>query len=92
MEHDHDSRPINMLDQLDARSSGDALAGFKLYRYNPSMAAAVIFALAFSITTLLHGYQMFRTRTWFFIPFFIGGTFELVGYVGRATSASQSPN
>jgi hypothetical protein len=81
-----------MLDELYLRSSGDALAGFKLYRYNPSMAAAVIFIIVFSLTTLLHGYQMFRTRTWFFTPFFIGGIFELVGYVGRAISASQSPN
>lgn len=81
-----------MLNQLDPRSGGDVLAGFKLYRYDPSIAAAVIFIIAFTLTTLLHGYQMIRTRTWFFIPFFIGGIFEFVGYIGRAISATQSPN
>ncbi|KAK3705723.1 hypothetical protein LTR37_013166 [Vermiconidia calcicola] len=34
---------------------------------------------------------MVRTRTWFMIPFVIGGIFETVGYVGRAMNASQAP-
>lgn len=74
------------------RSRSGVLAGFELYRYDPSLAAAIIFILAFTLTTALHGYQLLRTRTWFFIPFFIGGTFEAVGYVGRAISATQTPN
>lgn len=46
---------------------------FKLYRYDPSMAAAIIFIILFLLATALHLYQMFRTRTWIFIPFVIGG-------------------
>ncbi|CAN9332516.1 unnamed protein product [Alternaria alternata] len=65
---------------------------FKLYRYNPSMAAAVIFIILFFLITALHFYQMMRTRTWIFIPFVIGGVFEVIGYIGRAISAQESPN
>ncbi|GME29236.1 Rta1 domain protein [Neofusicoccum parvum] len=32
---------------------------------------------------------MFKTRTWYLTAFVIGGFFELVGYAGRAVSASQ---
>jgi hypothetical protein len=53
---------------------------FKLYRYDPSMAGAVIFVLAFIAATALHFYQMIRTKTYFFVPFVIGGLFEVIGY------------
>jgi hypothetical protein len=46
---------------------------FKLYRYDPSMAAAVIFIILFIIATMLHVYQIVRTRAWIFVPFCIGG-------------------
>ncbi|KAH7090302.1 RTA1 like protein-domain-containing protein [Paraphoma chrysanthemicola] len=65
---------------------------FKLFRYDPSMAAAVIFILLFLFISVLHLYQMVRTRTWIFIPFVLGGIFQFVGYVARAVSASESPN
>ena len=54
----------------------DAFADFEYYKYDPSMVAAVIFIALFSITGFLHIYQMFSTRTWFFIPFVIGGLCE----------------
>lgn len=54
---------------------------FKLYRYDPSMAAAVLFIILFLLITAIHSYQMFRTRVWIFIPFVIGG---------YCTSASNS--
>lgn len=46
---------------------------FLFYRYDPSVPAAVIFVVIFAATTFLHTYQLFRTRTWYFIPFLIGG-------------------
>ena len=46
---------------------------FKLYRYDPSMAAAVVFIILFLIATGLHLYQMLRTRTWILVPFVLGG-------------------
>ncbi|CAG7917327.1 unnamed protein product [Penicillium olsonii] len=62
------------------------------YTYYPSMGAAVVFVVLFAIVTILHTFQMFRTRTWFFIPLVIGGCFELVGYIGRAMSSKESPD
>ncbi|PWY85055.1 RTA1 like protein [Aspergillus heteromorphus CBS 117.55] len=69
-----------------------ARSSFEYYYYYPSLAAAVIFIVCFLLTTLLHTYQLIRTKTWFFIPFVIGGYFEWIGYCARAISSNQSPN
>lgn len=58
--------------RADSDSTGDAIS-FSFYHYDPSMAGAVIFIILFAGTTIFHIYQMVRTRTWFFIPFVIGG-------------------
>jgi hypothetical protein len=50
--------------------------GYVFYHYELSMAAAVIFVLLFGASTIWHSVQMFRTRTWFMIPFLIGGCCE----------------
>ncbi|OKL63501.1 hypothetical protein UA08_01558 [Talaromyces atroroseus] len=67
-------------------------SSFEFYHYNPSISAAVIFILLFLAATLLHLYQLFRTRAWFLIPFIVGGFFEWIGYVGRAISHTQTPD
>ncbi|KAJ9353633.1 RTA1 like protein-domain-containing protein [Paecilomyces variotii] len=72
--------------------AGSDYGSWKAYQYNPSIAAAVIFVILFLSATLLHTFYLFRTRTWFFIPFVIGGYFESIGYIGRAISSQQSPN
>ncbi|KAB8068857.1 RTA1-domain-containing protein [Aspergillus leporis] len=81
---------------MDARSTGgdtqESSVSFSFYHYDPSMAGAVIFIVLFLGTTLFHIYQMVKTRTWFFIPFVIGGIFEVIGYIGRAMSSKESPN
>ncbi|KAI5843392.1 RTA-like protein, partial [Morchella snyderi] len=56
------------------------------YHYTPSLVAAALFTLLFAISTLLHAYQLIRTRTWSFIPLLIGGIFEVIGYTGRVQS------
>ncbi|CAG8902465.1 unnamed protein product [Penicillium egyptiacum] len=72
--------------------SGNETAAWAYYRYSPSLAAAIIFTVLFGLTTFAHLYQLARHRTWFFIPFVIGGFFEWVGYVGRILSSKESPN
>ncbi|RAL06701.1 RTA1 domain-containing protein [Aspergillus homomorphus CBS 101889] len=69
-----------------------ARSGFKYYYCNPSLAAAVIFIICFLLPTILHTYQLVRTRTWFFIPFLVGGYIEFIGYCARAVSTKQSPD
>lgn len=46
---------------------------FQLYRYIPSVAAAVIFIVLFVLTTLYHIYQLTKSRSWYFIAFVLGG-------------------
>ncbi|KAL2817580.1 putative RTM1-like protein [Aspergillus granulosus] len=65
---------------------------FKLYRYDPSIGAAVVFVILFLIASGIHTYQAIRTRTWFLIPFVIGGHFEWIGYIGRAISGTEAPD
>lgn len=59
-----------------ADDGDNALSNFQYYYYSPSMPAAIIFVALFAITTALHLVQMFTTRTWFMIPFVIGGICE----------------
>ncbi|KAL4879318.1 putative RTM1-like protein [Aspergillus karnatakaensis] len=65
---------------------------FRLYRYDPSVSAAVVLTVAFIIASAIHTYQVSMTRTWFMIPFTLGGYFEWIGYIGRAMSGTQSPD
>ncbi|GLA31099.1 hypothetical protein AnigIFM63326_009539 [Aspergillus niger] len=63
-----------------------------MYDFVPSEAAAIVFAILFLTTTILHNYQAFRWRVWFFIPFLIGCAFEVIGYIARAKSSTQYPD
>ncbi|KFY77917.1 hypothetical protein V499_02819 [Pseudogymnoascus sp. VKM F-103] len=57
--------------------------------YSPSLAGGAIMTGIFAILTLLHTVRLFRTRTWFCIPFIVGGIFETIGYGARAASNSN---
>ncbi|KAJ5233665.1 uncharacterized protein N7469_005431 [Penicillium citrinum] len=62
------------------------------YYYTPSTAAAAIFTVLFGLSSIMHFYQLIRTRTWFMIPFLIGGLLETVGYIGRLLSSIEAPD
>ncbi|KAJ5316505.1 hypothetical protein PENANT_c019G02459 [Penicillium antarcticum] len=62
------------------------------YYYTPSSPAAGIFVGLLGVSTVLHFYQLVRTRSWFMIPFLIGGIFETIGYVGRLLSSIEAPD
>ncbi|XPS78340.1 hypothetical protein M3J09_010355 [Ascochyta lentis] len=55
-----------------------------LWYYIPSLPAAIAFAILFAILTVAHGWRMLDTKLWFCFPFFLGGTFEIMGYLARA--------
>ena len=46
---------------------------FYLWKYVPSVAAAVIFLILYLAASLMHTWRMARLRMWFCIPFVIGG-------------------
>lgn len=51
--------------------------GYQLWHYIPSLPAAIIFTILFGVATFLHIFKMFQNRTWFCIPFVIGGFCKL---------------
>ncbi|KAK9357877.1 RTA1 like protein-domain-containing protein [Lipomyces starkeyi] len=65
---------------------------WEYYRYSPSLVAAIVFVVLFSLATVIHTYRLLRTKTWYFIPLLVGGVFETIGYIGRILSSRQTPN
>ena len=63
---------------------------YELYKYAPSLALALTFLALFLLSTLLHTYQLLRTRVWYLLPLLIGGFCEWIGYIGRAVSARET--
>ncbi|KAK4465304.1 RTA1 like protein-domain-containing protein [Cladorrhinum samala] len=59
---------------------------FALYRYDPSLPAAVVAVVVFLILTLLHIWRIYRHRSFYFTAFTVGGCFQVVGYCGRIWS------
>lgn len=47
-----------------------------LYRYTPSLVAAIITIIVFGILSLFHTYRMIKSRLLFCLPFTIGGFCE----------------
>ncbi|KLO87303.1 hypothetical protein CEK26_007916 [Fusarium fujikuroi] len=68
------------------------MSEFKLYHYDPSFIAAIIFLALSSALTLCHLFQLIRYITFYLVPFLIGWIFVAIGYAGRAISAKQTPD
>jgi hypothetical protein len=47
--------------------------GVYLWKYLPSVPAAIIFAILYALPTVALVYKMSKHRTWFTIPFVLGG-------------------
>ncbi|KAF4445454.1 hypothetical protein F53441_10796 [Fusarium austroafricanum] len=69
-----------------ADAPGAEAFDFKLYRYNPSLAAAIVSVAIFAILSVLHVWRLIRVRAYYFTPFVVGGFFETIGYCGRIWS------
>lgn len=46
---------------------------FRLYQYEPSLAAAIAAMLIFAILTAIHAWRMQKAKAYYFTPFLIGG-------------------
>ncbi|GAA6046480.1 hypothetical protein JCM3770_004943, partial [Rhodotorula araucariae] len=66
--------------------NGDELT-FNIYGYDPSLAAAIVFLVAFSLITLWQTVQVIRSRVWWLTVLLVGGVCEILGWVGRAWAA-----
>ncbi|RAL02167.1 RTA1 domain-containing protein [Aspergillus ibericus CBS 121593] len=58
---------------------------YQLYRYAPSLAAAIAATVCFGLITTCHSIHYIAQRTWFFTPFIIGG-------ICRILNSQQTPN
>jgi len=43
------------------------------YRYDPIATPAIIALVLFLLTTIVHLYQLYRTRAWYMTPMIVGG-------------------
>ncbi|WYZ43508.1 hypothetical protein EsH8_VI_001207 [Colletotrichum jinshuiense] len=59
---------------------------FQLYRYTPSLPAAIVSVVVFAILTLLHTWRLYRARAFYFTAFTVGGLLQTIGYCGRIWS------
>jgi len=46
---------------------------YQLYQYDPSLPAAIVAIVLFAIVTFYHVWLIIRHRSWYFIPFIVGG-------------------
>jgi hypothetical protein len=70
--------------------SDNAKPEYVLWPYTPTIAAGVIATLVFIALTTLHTWRLVKNRTWFCIPFVIGGLFETIGYAARAAAHNDT--
>ncbi|KAH7128329.1 RTA1 like protein-domain-containing protein [Dendryphion nanum] len=63
---------------------------YVLWQYTPSIAGGIVACIAFFLLTGFHAFRLFKNRTWFCIPFVIGGLFEAIGYAGRAAASQDT--
>ncbi|KAF2828113.1 hypothetical protein CC86DRAFT_289389 [Ophiobolus disseminans] len=63
---------------------------YVLWPYTPSIAGGAVAAIVFFVLTALHTWRLFKNRTWFCIPFVIGGLFEAIGYAARAAAHNDT--
>ncbi|GAB1317817.1 hypothetical protein MFIFM68171_08027 [Madurella fahalii] len=75
-----------MANQSNGTQAVPAEFDFQLYRYEPSLAAAVVGVVVFAILTLLHCWRVFRYKAFYFTAFTVGGVFQTIGYSGRISS------
>ncbi|CEJ60491.1 hypothetical protein PMG11_09063 [Penicillium brasilianum] len=64
--------------------------GYYLWKYIPSLAAAVIFLLLFIVATAYHSWKLYSTKARFCLAFVIGGIFEIIGYIARAAAHNKT--
>ncbi|KAF7555352.1 hypothetical protein G7Z17_g2221 [Cylindrodendrum hubeiense] len=68
------------------------MAGNEFYLYHPSLAAAIIFLVIFLVSAAVHGWQIVKSKNWYFIPFLVGCLVEAIGFAGRAIGAKETPD
>lgn len=56
------------------------------YPYSPVTWAAVLFAILFGISLVIHAYQIFRYKTWYMWVMIVAIAMEVIGFITRVIS------
>ncbi|KAK3361792.1 RTA1 like protein-domain-containing protein [Lasiosphaeria ovina] len=64
--------------------------GYYLWKYLPSSEAAGVATALFAVLTGAYCWRIWRTRSWFCIPFPVGGLMSVIGYGTRATAREKT--
>jgi len=67
-------------------ASAEAAEGFSfsLYKNTPSLPAAAASAFIFAALTAVHAQRMYKTKAYYFTPFFIGGICKYISLCYRS--------
>ncbi|GAA5950341.1 hypothetical protein JCM21900_003698 [Sporobolomyces salmonicolor] len=68
-------------------TNGGNTLTFNIYGYDPSLAAAIVFIVAFSLITIVQTGLVARSRIWWLSVILVGGIGEIIGWAGRLWSA-----
>ncbi|RSL53145.1 hypothetical protein CEP54_010526 [Fusarium duplospermum] len=63
---------------------------YYLWKYLPSLEGAGIAAALFGIATIAHTLRLSKNRSWFAIPFPIGGIMEVIGFATRGIARKKT--
>lgn len=72
-------------------SSSYPSAPIIIYGYTPSYTLALVAAVLFGLSLLIHSFQVARYRAWYFVTVPLTCLLELLGYVFRTFSAHKDP-
>ena len=64
----------------------DPLATAPTYGYDPNLAAGIIFTVVFFLSMLLHIWQTWKSRKWWYSSLALGAFSEGLGWAGRAAA------
>ena len=62
-----------------------------IYGYTPSFSLALLAVILFAALLVAHAWQTMHRRSWYFLTFPVGLTFEIAGYIARCMSAKVNP-
>ncbi len=62
------------------------------YGYQPSLGICITGLTLFTLSTIVHAYQMYTSRMWWLVVLVIGGITEIIGYAARTYSWYDDTN
>jgi hypothetical protein len=63
-----------------------------VYGYQPSLGIGIAGLVLFTLSTVIHTYQMCTYRVWWLVVLILGGITEIIGYAARIYSFSDDSN